>query len=108
MSHSIDEADHDEGQTGTEWRVGLRRSGVEGVTLRSGSDAPQAVPRDCRFDELVVDQWFHLEWMAGDRWWARIGDARISVAIDERGKPTVDVERGFYGDVRGTTKLDDS
>jgi hypothetical protein len=108
MSHAPDEADHDEGQTGTDWRVGLRRSGSAGVTLRSGTDANPAVPRDCRFDELVVDQWFHLEWMDGDQWWARIGDARISVTIDESGIPTVDIERGVYGDVKGTTKLDDS
>jgi hypothetical protein len=57
------------------------------------------------FDELVVDGWFHLEWMEADRWWLRIGDARITVDVSSE-PPIVDVERGFYARSSGATVLD--
>ncbi len=54
------------------------------------------------FDELVVDEWFHIERMDENKWWLRVGDARIWVALVD-GRPTVDVERGAYSEVCGTT-----
>ena len=54
------------------------------------------------FDELVVDEWLHIEQMDAQTWWLRVGDARLIVAVNE-GQPMVDVERGFYSEPRGTT-----
>lgn len=42
-----------------------------------------------RFDELVVDQWFHMEQMNERAWWIGIGDWHINISIDRKGKPTV-------------------
>jgi hypothetical protein len=55
-------------------------------------------------DELVVDDWLHLEQMAEREWCLRLGDARIWIDIDEDGRPRVDIERGAFAEVRGTTK----
>lgn len=67
------------------------------------------------FDELVVGNWIHIECMGHDGedvdenpndpmcWWARIGDAWIWVSVPHDGEPTVHIERGQYGDVRGST-----
>jgi hypothetical protein len=53
-------------------------------------------------DEVVVDEWFHLEELRQDHWWVRIGDARVS--ITRNGKQIrVDVERGSYGPPVGDT-----
>jgi hypothetical protein len=30
-------------------------------------------------DELVIDDWLHLEQMSERQWWLRIGDARVFV-----------------------------
>jgi hypothetical protein len=56
------------------------------------------------FDEFVLGDWFHVENMDDDVWWLRIGDARVLVTLSKDQPPTVDVERGFYGEPRGTTK----
>lgn len=46
------------------------------------------------FDELVIDDWFHLEQMDKRRWWMRIGgNVIVNVHIDERGRATVTVEK---------------
>lgn len=55
------------------------------------------------FDELVVDNWLHVEQMDERVWWLMIGDARILVTIDPNGAATVDIERGFYAPMRGKT-----
>ena len=34
----------------------------------------------------------------------RLGDARLQVTVAEDGAVTLDVQRGFYGDVVGTTE----
>lgn len=56
------------------------------------------------FDELVVDDWLHVEKMDAKVWWLRVGDARIMVRLSEASSPEVDVIRGFYADIRGETK----
>jgi hypothetical protein len=55
------------------------------------------------FDELHVDAWLHVEQLEDRVWWMRVGDARLTVSIAPDGQPTVDVQRGFYGEVRGDT-----
>ncbi|MCC7540627.1 MAG: hypothetical protein IT379_30710 [Deltaproteobacteria bacterium] len=53
------------------------------------------------FDELVVDDWLHVEWLDERVWWMRLGDARIQVEICDDGIAKVDIVRGFYEPVRG-------
>jgi len=82
-----------ERKSGRVWRL-LAKAATEGGDL-SLSNAGV-------FDELVVGGWFHLEWMEGDRWWLRIGDARVLVDAASE-SPIVDVERGFYAESKGFT-----
>ena len=56
------------------------------------------------FDELVVDHWFHIENMDERSWWMRVGDVRLVATIDREGRVTVDIQRGSYGEVSGTTE----
>lgn len=49
------------------------------------------------FDELVIDDWFHLEQMDFRDWWARIGDAWLWIHVPPKGPPVVTVRRGEYG-----------
>lgn len=53
------------------------------------------------FDELVVDDWLHIEQMDDSVWWLRVGDARLMVTLAVDGQPSVRVERGFYGAPKG-------
>jgi hypothetical protein len=53
-------------------------------------------------DELVIDEWFHLEEMHPDRWWMRIGDARLTITRTGR-QIRLDIERGSYGPRNGET-----
>jgi hypothetical protein len=78
---------------GSEWRV-LARDGAR--EIEHGGEGV--------FDELVVDQWLHIEQLDDAAWWLRIGDARVLVRIDEHEAVTVDVERGFYAEPAGETK----
>jgi len=38
------------------------------------------------FDELVIDEWFHLEMMSDRQYWMRVGALDISIEIGERGQ----------------------
>jgi hypothetical protein len=78
--------------TGTRWRV-----------LSGDGENVFEVENKGALDEVVLDDWFHLEHMDGPQWWLRVGDARIWVSIDEAGRVQVDVERGSYSKVNGTT-----
>jgi hypothetical protein len=49
------------------------------------------------FDELVIDNWFHLEQMDDGVYWMRLGDARIDIVVDEEGKADLKIDRGAYG-----------
>jgi hypothetical protein len=57
-------------------------------------------------DEVVIDDWLHLEQMNEREWWLRVGDARVSIEIETDGSVRVDIERGAYADVLGTTKVE--
>jgi hypothetical protein len=41
------------------------------------------------FDELVIDDWFHLEQMSERHWWMNVGDWHIDVSIPAKGEPRV-------------------
>jgi hypothetical protein len=77
---------------GEDWRVAARK---DGEVLEWGL---QGV-----FDEICVDHWLHVEQLDERLWVMQVGDARISVDINEAGQVTVNVERGFYSEVRGST-----
>ncbi|NUP08114.1 MAG: hypothetical protein HOW73_18865 [Polyangiaceae bacterium] len=78
---------------GTTWRVLARRANEEPVSVSAAGT----------FDELVVDHWLHIEQMEERTWWFRVGDARLMASVDVDGRLSLDVLRGFYDVVRGTT-----
>jgi hypothetical protein len=82
----------------------LKGSGTRWRILAHQSDKSAELENQGVFDELVLDEWLHLEKMDVDEWWLRIGDARIWVSRDESGKVQVDIERGCYGPILGSTK----
>ncbi|RKG72871.1 hypothetical protein D7W79_27125 [Corallococcus exercitus] len=55
------------------------------------------------FDELIVDDWFHMEQMDDRVWWMKVGDMRVLVTLSPDTGVVVDVERGCYAPVNGTT-----
>jgi hypothetical protein len=81
------------GPPGNKWRV-----------LAHAPDATIEVQDQGVFDELVVDDWLHVEQLATTSWYIRVGDARLHVEVRPDG-PIVDVARGFYAEPRGTTTL---
>jgi len=54
-------------------------------------------------DELVVDQWFHLERMDRRAWWMRIGDAYVWAEIGPDGRALINITRGEYDGLGGYT-----
>lgn len=48
------------------------------------------------FDELVVDDWLHIEQMDTNVWWMRVGDARIVVRLKKGHRPMVTIDREEY------------
>lgn len=67
------------------WRM-LAKDGAREVRLQN----------EGVFDELVIDDWLHLEQMDERSWWMRVGDARINIVVNESGRAEVSVERGVY------------
>ena len=47
---------------------------------------------DSVFDELVIDDWFHLEQMDVRTWWIGIGDAHIWVHVPISGPPEISAQ----------------
>lgn len=48
------------------------------------------------FDELVVDHWLHIEQMDERCWWMRVGDADITININEDATQDVIIRRGVH------------
>jgi hypothetical protein len=90
------EDDRDATTPGADWRFETRNGDEKRTRANEGL-----------FDELVVDHWLHIEWMDGGNWWARIGDARLNIAIAQDGSVRLDVERGVYGPAHGSTSTVD-
>ena len=74
--------------SGSSWRALVHRD-TETVSIENNGV----------LDELVVDDWLHLEKMQEDLWWLKVGDARILVEIKGQDSVSLRVERGFYGDI---------
>lgn len=63
------------------------------------SERPKSAFKDIQgdgksfFDELVVDNWFHIEHMGDCTYWMRIGDAlNIHVTVAEDGKCEIRID----------------
>jgi hypothetical protein len=69
--------------------------------LAHREDEKVEIANQGRFDELVVDDWLHVEQMDDNVWWLRVGDIRLFVTLSESENPTVDIERGCYGPAKG-------
>ena len=65
----------------------------------------QVLTETCTFDELVLDDWLHLEQMNDRSYWMRLGDAYVWIQIPAKGDPIVDIRRGEYGPVSGETEV---
>lgn len=91
---------------GFKWRIlahtrtaANSRGGYTGGMIDLRSDDPDRPPTV--FDELVIDNWLHLEQMNGRSWWIGLGTAEdgigyewmIYVGIDRDGKATVHMEK---------------
>lgn len=93
---------------GRQWRVLAHKVGGEGYEFNVHSrdyeiayDAamkrlgvsryphlpPTVLDFPSEFDELVIDEWFHLEQMDRNSWWMRVGDVDIWVRV-ANGKAT--------------------
>lgn len=80
---------------GERWRL---------ATTGKGAIAPANLGE---FDELVVDEWFHLERMDTSAWWMRVGalDLWIRVRTDGKADVTIRFVEPGLGDVRGVEHL---
>ena len=81
---------------GRKWRTKVDVvDGVNDGEVISAHSTDTASPTE--FDELAIDDWFHLERMDERFWWARIGDAYLMIAVHPDGRAAVTIERGQYG-----------
>lgn len=53
---------------------------------RVSCDADVVVNYPSELDEVVIDDWLHLEQMSKREWWLRVGDYTINVWVGERGQ----------------------
>jgi hypothetical protein len=81
-------------EPGKRWRILAHREG-EKIELQNRGV----------FDELVVDDWLHVEQTDTNVWWLRVGDIRLFVTVFDTEPPTVDVERGFYASIKGVVRV---
>ncbi|MGE6759175.1 hypothetical protein ACQKGO_14230 [Corallococcus interemptor] len=87
----------DETTPGRTWRV-----------LAHEDAGPVELKNRGTFDELVVDDWFHMEQLDARAWWMKVGDMRVLVTLSPDTGVVVEVERGFYAPVNGTTVSGDT
>lgn len=76
-----------------------KESGQSWRLLVHQASGDLSIENDGLFEELVLDDWFHIERMQERLWWLRVGDARLLVELNEDGSAALKVERGFYEDV---------
>jgi hypothetical protein len=85
---------------GAWWRARFEAKGEDGRNVYSTN-----YPQPCVFDELVIDDWLHLEQMDKRTWWMSVGDARIWIHVHKDGRREVTITRGEYGEICGTTEV---
>jgi hypothetical protein len=71
--------------------------------LAHRADGDLELENEGAFDELVVDDWLHLEKMDENVWWCRMGDARLTITLRSGQPPVLDVTRGEYAEACGQT-----
>lgn len=68
------------------WRIlAWDESDPDVGTVEQEYDGTESV----RFDELVIDDWFHLEQMDERIWWMCVGDLHINIRIRPDGRREV-------------------
>lgn len=68
---------------GSKWRLlAWKNKGQEKVEMHN----------EGIFDELVIDDWFHIEQMDTDAWWMRIGRYNVNIQLRKDGKHRVRIE----------------
>ena len=98
----------EKGRSDVPGAVPRRSGGVPGAKWRflaHGQKGSLQLENQGVFDELVVDDWLHIEQMDKAVWWMRLGDARIMVTVVAGGRPIVNIERGSYDAVNGQTTI---
>jgi hypothetical protein len=71
-------------QSSQEWRLLAHKEG-ERIEIENLGE----------LDEFVVEHWFHLEELDKNKWWLRIGDARVLIRVGAEGAE-VEIERDYY------------
>ena len=68
---------------GSTWRTlsWIRDASEDVEAIEHSSDDDHSI-----FDELVIDEWFHLEQMDDDLWWMRVGDHVLHVRVGRDGR----------------------
>lgn len=49
-----------------------------------------------RFDELVVDDWLHIEQMQNRVWWMQLGAYAVWIRLPKRGPIEITIDPGGY------------
>ncbi len=49
--------------------------------------------KDNEFDELIIDDWIHLERMDKDKFWMRLGQVEFDITILPNGQPEIKVRK---------------
>jgi hypothetical protein len=79
------------------------RPGQEWRILSRGKNGQFEARNEGIFDELVVDDWLHIEQMSERAWWMRVGDACVWATVGPDGVTSVNIERGAYAAINGHT-----
>lgn len=79
-------------RSGTRWRIGFDEDGQR-LTLENRGE----------FDELVLDDWLHVEQMDRGVWWLQLGGASFNVSVARDGRVTVMLQDGgiAHGELTG-------
>jgi hypothetical protein len=70
---------------GSQWRILAHTLASDGSYVGPIEDSSEKYPAT-EFDELVVDEWLHLEQMDSRIWSLRVGPLLITTTVGERGQ----------------------
>lgn len=68
---------------GSRWRILAQDDSPAKVDLRTDIGPV--------FDELVIDDWLHLEQMSDNCWWMSLGDVRLWITVNKDGQASITV-----------------
>lgn len=85
-------------KAGSHWRILVHERIGKGYGKQI-EDSHETYQEHTEFDELVIDEWIHLEQMDTNHWWMRLGPLMVHVTVGERGQArTIQVEEDFSPD----------